>query len=211
MSSTPPPSTATVPVGIAPSCAAASMPRASPETITRPPWPSSAASPRANRWPAAEATRAPTMATQGRSSSSTRPRVQISGGGGSRAASACGKAGSQEASSRAPSAAPSASSLSTWASAGSFSPAARPPRRARSGRAASALAAVPNRWMSWSKVTGPTFSVRASLSQSRRSASDSSRVTPCRPQHSWTRRSAAPRPSAGGGCWAGAGCRSAPP
>jgi len=82
-----------------------------------------------------------------------RPRAQISGGGGSSAANACGKAASQDAISSAPSAAPSASSLSTWASVASFK-LERPPRAARPGRAASAAVAVPNRCNSWSKVTG---------------------------------------------------------
>ena len=72
--STPPATTAAVPVSSAPTCAAASMPRARPETTTSPPWPSPAASSRASRRPLAEALRAPTTATIGRASNSAWPR-----------------------------------------------------------------------------------------------------------------------------------------
>ena len=61
--STPPATTATVPVSSAPRCAAASMPRARPETTTSPARPSPSARSRARRRPLAEALRAPTTAT----------------------------------------------------------------------------------------------------------------------------------------------------
>jgi hypothetical protein len=46
----------------------------------------------------------------------------------------------------------------------------RPPRLARSGRAASAASAVPKRVSSWRTVIGPTFSERISRSIAKRSA-----------------------------------------
>ena len=55
------------------------------------PRPSSAARPRAKRQPAAEATRAPTIATARRCSSAASPSAQSTGGGGSIALSAAGK------------------------------------------------------------------------------------------------------------------------
>ena len=66
MRSWPPASTATVPVGRLARCAAASMPRASPEAIAKPASPSSRASRSANFCPAADALREPTIATIGR-------------------------------------------------------------------------------------------------------------------------------------------------
>ncbi len=196
MSSIPPPSTATVPVSSAPSCAAPSTPRAMPETTTSPARPASRARLRANRWPAAEAMRAPTTAMARRCKRAGSPRVQITGGGGSSAAKSGGKTGSTAAIRRAPSRAPASSSLSASACEGVRGGAARPPRRARSGRASMARAAEPKRRISWAKVTGPTESVRASLSQSRRSASVKldALIRPWRPRRSSWPRSSAPGP-----------------
>ena len=70
----PPAMTPIVPLSSAPSCAALSIPRARPETTTSPSRPRSCASPRAKRQAAAEALRAPTIATAGRSS---RPRSPL--------------------------------------------------------------------------------------------------------------------------------------
>ena len=59
----PPATTAIVPLSSAPSWAALSIPRARPDTTTRSRWPRSWARPRAKRHAAAEALRAPTIAT----------------------------------------------------------------------------------------------------------------------------------------------------
>src|SRR5262249_5514906 len=56
-------------------CAAASMPRASPETTAKPASPRSRASRSAKRTPAADALRAPTTATAGRLSAAALPRT----------------------------------------------------------------------------------------------------------------------------------------
>jgi len=84
------PSTATEPFSSAPKCAAASIPRVSPETTTIPDSPSSAASSRARRRPLAEALRAPTTATIGARIISGRPSMVSTGGASSTAASAAG-------------------------------------------------------------------------------------------------------------------------
>ena len=60
-------------------CAAASMPRASPETTAKPASPRSRASRSAKRTPAADALRAPTTATAGRLSAAALPRTAKSG------------------------------------------------------------------------------------------------------------------------------------
>ena len=94
--STPPATTATVPTASAASCAAASMPRARPETTTRPAKPSSRARVSANLRARAEALRAPTMAIISFCSRCGWPSTLITGGGASSAASPCGYSGSQD-------------------------------------------------------------------------------------------------------------------
>jgi hypothetical protein len=83
----PPASTATVPFATLARCAPASMPRARPETTTNPASPRPRASRPAILMPAAEALRAPTMATHGFVSTEASPRTAISGGASSIAAS----------------------------------------------------------------------------------------------------------------------------
>ena len=72
--------TPTVPPSSEPTCAAVSMPRARPETTVAPSLASCWARPRAKRQAAAEALRAPTIATTGRRSSSSEPRTVSIGG-----------------------------------------------------------------------------------------------------------------------------------
>ena len=72
----PPASTAMVPVARLARWAAASMPRASPDTTAKPASPSSRASRPANLIPAAEALRAPTTAIIGRASTARWPRTR---------------------------------------------------------------------------------------------------------------------------------------
>ena len=143
MSSTPPPSTATVPLSSAPSCAAASIPLASPDVTIYPPWPRSRARARAKRWPAALAMRAPTTATERACNRPASPKAHITGGGGSMAASWGGNAASHEHSSLAPRASPASSSRCVSAGLGTRGGAARPARSARRGRAPMARAASP--------------------------------------------------------------------
>ena len=88
--SMPPAMTAIVPVSSAPSCAAESMPRARPETTTTPRLAQRQASWRAKRQAAAEALRAPTIATAGRSSSARSPLTISAGGAVSSSASSGG-------------------------------------------------------------------------------------------------------------------------
>ena len=85
--SIPPATTAIVPVSSEPSCAAVSIPRARPETIAAPASPSARASARAKRQAAAEALRAPTIATAGLSSSARWPLTISAGGAVSSSAS----------------------------------------------------------------------------------------------------------------------------
>ena len=80
MTSMPQAMTPIVPVSIDPRCASVSMPRARPETTTASRRPSSCARPRAKRHAAAEALRAPTIATQGRAASAPSPRTISAGG-----------------------------------------------------------------------------------------------------------------------------------
>jgi hypothetical protein len=82
--------TPTVPAWSDPTCAAVSIPRASPETMVAPASLSPIASWRAKRHAAAEALRAPTMATHVRSSSSSLPRRISAGGALSSSASSAG-------------------------------------------------------------------------------------------------------------------------
>ena len=82
--------TPAVPVASEPSCAAVSMPRARPLTTSQPARPSSAANSRAIFRAAAEALRAPTIATAGRSSNSARPFTASTGGAPSASASSGG-------------------------------------------------------------------------------------------------------------------------
>ena len=70
--------------------AAPSMPRASPEATTNPASASSPANCRANLTAAAEALRAPTIATQGRAASARSPRAVMIGGALSSSASKAG-------------------------------------------------------------------------------------------------------------------------
>ena len=107
-------------------------------------------------------------------SSAACPRIEITGGGGSSAARPGGNSGSHDAIMRPPSASSRSSSRRASASeAGSKLVAATAP--ARRGNFASAAPAEPKRAISCAKVTGPTFCVRASLSQARRSRSLSAR------------------------------------
>ncbi len=76
----PPAMTAHVPLASDPSCAAVSMPRASPDAITKPAWPRSVASRRPSLRPNAEALRAPTMPTISRDSTAIWPRTEMRGG-----------------------------------------------------------------------------------------------------------------------------------
>src|SRR5262249_44405156 len=108
-----------VPVARLARWAAASMPRARPETTAKPAAPRSRASRSAKRRPAAEALRAPTTATAGRCSTAVWPRTARSGGG---AAVIC-HPGGEKRPPRAPEATPHAF------------PALRPPPRALGGRA----------------------------------------------------------------------------
>jgi hypothetical protein len=78
--SIPPAMTAIVPLASAPACAAASMPRAKPETTTRPSPARSCASVRAKRIAPADALRAPTIATAGRASRPVSPATISTGG-----------------------------------------------------------------------------------------------------------------------------------
>jgi len=72
--------TAMVPLGSAARCAAVSMPRASPETTTKPAVPRSCAKARAMRVPSDEALRAPTSAIIGRRNRAGSPSSHKSGG-----------------------------------------------------------------------------------------------------------------------------------
>src|SRR5215831_6359264 len=121
---------------------AASMPRARPETMTKPAAPRSRANRPAKRRPAAEALRAPTTATAGRRSAAVLPRTARSGGASSIICSRRGYSGSPSATNATPSAFAALSSRS--ASWREWTRAARlaPPRRARSGSAASAARAL---------------------------------------------------------------------
>src|SRR4051812_267528 len=98
----------------------------------------------------------------------------MTGGGGSSAASPAGNSASQDRISRAPisSSRSSSNSLSRSGEGTKFWP---PPRRARRGNSISADVAEPKRAIRLAKVTGPTCSVRASLSQARRSAGSGAR------------------------------------
>jgi hypothetical protein len=72
-----------VPVARLALCAAASIPRASPDTTTKPASPSSRAIICVNLSPAPEALREPTVATIGRASAAALPRIVRSGGASS--------------------------------------------------------------------------------------------------------------------------------
>ena len=72
-----------VPVASEARCAPASMPRASPEAMPKPASPSSRAIRSANFTPAAEALRAPTIATIDIASADDCPRTASSGGASS--------------------------------------------------------------------------------------------------------------------------------
>src|SRR5215470_10227467 len=97
MLSWPPARTATVPVAMLARCAAASMPRASPDTTTRPAAPRSRASFSAILTPAAEALREPTMAIIGWFNTAGLPRTASSGGASSMFASCAGYSSSPSA------------------------------------------------------------------------------------------------------------------
>ena len=170
----PPASTATVPLCTLAAWAAPSMPRASPETTMTPCSPSPRARSPAKRNPTPDALRAPTMAQAARSVMSSGPSVVITGGGGSRAASPAGKSGSHAHNRRAPIRSSQSCSASASSREAGISALARPPLRASSGSASSAASAVPKRFISSWKVTGPTPRVRASLSQAVRPAGLSS-------------------------------------
>lgn len=77
------PSTATVPIETLARWAAASKPRASPDTTTKPAAPRSRAIRSANFAPAAEALREPNTAIMGCASAAIVPRTAISGGASS--------------------------------------------------------------------------------------------------------------------------------
>jgi len=158
-----------VPFSRAPSWAALSIPRASPETTTRSCWPRSWARPRAKRQAAADALRAPTIATAVRSSRLRLPLAIISGGASSASASNRGYIPCPSTKYLAPSF--STRAISRSASERSNSRGALPPpRRARSGTASRAAPALPNRRINCRKVTGPIPGVRTSLSRSTRSS-----------------------------------------
>src|SRR6516164_43082 len=93
-----------VPVARLARWAAASMPRARPETTAKPAAPRSRASRSAKRRPAAEALRAPTTATAGRRSAAVLPRTARSGGASSIICSRRGYSGSPSAMKATPSA-----------------------------------------------------------------------------------------------------------
>ena len=150
-------------------CAAASIPRASPDTIANPASPSSWASRAAILPPAADALREPTIATIGCASSRALPRTEIRDGASSMLARARGYSGSCKPTSRTSSA--RSASISRSASARRATRVGRfaPPRLASVGNASSAAPALPNDRMRARNVRGPTFSLRMSRSQSIRS------------------------------------------
>ncbi len=86
----PPAMTAIVPPAQAASCAAVSMPRASPAVTVRPASASARDMPAAIRSPRDEAFRAPTSATCGRDRQAGSPRTQITGGASSMSRSSAG-------------------------------------------------------------------------------------------------------------------------
>ncbi len=161
MSPTPPPSTATVPVASAPSCAAASMPRARPETTTRPGRAQLRGQGRGRTGGRPPRRCAPRPRPRARRCSSAgSPRAQISGGGGSMALRPSGKVGSQAASSsraHAPRQRPARLRLGERRDGGGLERGRRggPVR----GSAASAAPAEPKRRIRCWKATGPTLSV----------------------------------------------------
>ena len=152
--SIPPAAQPIVPLSIAPSCAAVSMPRASPETTTSPSPPRSCARPRAKRQAGGGGIAGPDHRHRGpveqlevtlaRSATAARPRVQPAAPdkGLGRGPGSARRAGRRRR---------LAFGLVRLVMRG----AAPPPRRARSGKASSAASAPPKRCSNWRKVTGP--------------------------------------------------------
>src|SRR5262249_42204725 len=140
MWSWPPASTATVPVARLARWAAASMPRASPETTAKPAAPKSRASRSAKRTPAADALRAPTSATAGSLSATALPRNAKSGGASSIIFRRGGELGSPRATNAAPDVCAAVSSRRAPSRAGMRAGPLAPPRRGQGGRGGSAAA-----------------------------------------------------------------------
>ena len=140
----------------------------------------------------------------GAASSAGSPSAQISGGGGSSAASGCGKSGSQAAISRAPAPRRGLQFAFGLGAAGNAEVSARA-RRAGPGRAGPPAPRAASRSGRSAGRRSPGRRSRwASRSQSRRSASERARAFTVAGAR-LPRRSAAPRPSAGGGCSRGGG------
>ena len=161
----------------APSCAAESMPRAMPDAIAKPAAVKSCARVKANLRARAEALRAPTIATISRLQKTAHVPAPRSRAAADQAPPALAEIPARKPRSNArPAAAARRFRARPLLPAAARNFSSDPPRAARRGNSASAAPALPNRAIRLAKVTGPTFSVRASLSQASRSLSSSVRA-----------------------------------